>query len=69
MTTRAIYVLFMLLIFFMLKDQDLSFEICCENTMTGKRNATGQVYSSMVLSYMWTLIYKYLQLWGYTLGQ
>lgn len=26
--------------FFMLKDQDLSFEICCENTMTGKRNAT-----------------------------
>lgn len=38
--------------FFMLKDQNLSFEICCENTMTGKRNATGQVYSSMVLSYM-----------------
>lgn len=55
--------------FFMLKDQNVSFEICCENTMTGKRNATGQVYSSMVLSYMWTLIYKYLQLWGYTLGQ
>lgn len=38
--------------FFMLKDQNLSFEICCENTMTGKRNATGQVYSSMVLSYI-----------------
>lgn len=43
--------------FFMLKDQDLSFEICCENTMTGKRNATGQVYSSMVLSYMYRRLY------------
>lgn len=59
-TTNTVYIhdkmchtfLFMLLIFFMLKDQNLSFEICCENTMTGKRNATGQVYSSMVLSYM-----------------
>lgn len=51
MTTRAIRFIYAA-DFFMLKDQDLSFEICCENTMTGKRNATGQVYSSMVLSYM-----------------
>lgn len=51
MTTRAIRFIYAAN-FFMLKDQNLSFEICCENNMTGKRNATGQVYSSMVLSYM-----------------
>lgn len=39
MTTRAIRFIYAAN-FFMLKDQDLSFEICCENTMTGKRNAT-----------------------------